>query len=177
MSKDTFFLSEGSDKVMRCAQILAFLMHNVEVPVVMRQTIKCAALFFKLVEFNDLKLHQSTILEATKSSELLKGIENQFLLQTLKQIGQKISNTKETPAVEEKEEKLYVVYANVNCSDEDYSFLITTLYHWETLYPTFTLELPKDPSEIVVKPAKPKEEEKKDADGASDPLLPEQKIA
>jgi hypothetical protein len=37
---------------------------------------------------------------------------------------------------------------------------LTALYHWETLYPTFTLDLPKDPAEIVVK-AKPKEEEKK----------------
>jgi len=48
-----------------------------------------------------------------------------------------------------------VVYANINSSDEDFSFLITALYHWETLYPTFTLELPKDPSEIVVKSKDP----------------------
>ncbi len=33
------------------------MMHNVEVPVVMRQTIKCARLFFKLVDFKKLKLH------------------------------------------------------------------------------------------------------------------------
>jgi len=44
-----------------------------------------------------------------------------------------------------------VVYANINSSDEDFSFLLTALYHWETLYPTFTLDMPKDPSEIVVK--------------------------
>ncbi len=42
---------------MRCASILAFMMHNIEVPIVMRQTIKCARLFFKLVDFKNLKLH------------------------------------------------------------------------------------------------------------------------
>jgi hypothetical protein len=42
---------------MRCASILVFIMHNVEVPIVMRQTIKCAKLFFNLVDFNTLKLH------------------------------------------------------------------------------------------------------------------------
>jgi hypothetical protein len=60
-----------------------------------------------------------------------------------------------------------VVYANINSSDEDFSFLITALYHWESLYPTFTLDYPKDPSEIIVKSAAPpkdllaKEESKK----------------
>ncbi len=47
-------MSEGSEKIMRCAQILVFMMHNVEVPIVMRQTIKCAKLFFKLVDFTKL---------------------------------------------------------------------------------------------------------------------------
>jgi hypothetical protein len=57
MDTHAYFLSEGSDKVMRCASILAFMMHHVEVPVVMRQTIRCAKLFFKLVDFRKLKLH------------------------------------------------------------------------------------------------------------------------
>ena len=52
-----------------------------------------------------------------------------------------------------------MVYANINSSEEDFTFLITTLYHWETLYPSFTQDLPKNPSEIVVK-IKPKEENK-----------------
>jgi len=50
---------------MRCAKILIFLMHNVEVPVLMRQVIKCANLFFKLVDFNKLDLH----LKAKKEEE------------------------------------------------------------------------------------------------------------
>ena len=36
VAQEAYFLSEGSDKVMRCASILAFMMHNIEVPVVMR---------------------------------------------------------------------------------------------------------------------------------------------
>ena len=31
-----FSLNDGSEKVMKCAQILAYLMHNIEIPVVMR---------------------------------------------------------------------------------------------------------------------------------------------
>ena len=64
------------------------------------------------------------------------------------------------------EEKQYVVYANINSTEEDYSFLVTALYHWEGLHPTFTLDLPKDPAEIVVKPAAPKQEEEKKAEEA-----------
>jgi hypothetical protein len=36
------------------------MMHNVEVPIVMRQTIKCAKLFFKLVDFTKLQPHAAT---------------------------------------------------------------------------------------------------------------------
>lgn len=59
-----------------------------------------------------------------------------------------------------------MVYANINSSEEDFSFILTALYHWEKLYPTFTLELPKDPEDIVVKkPKQPsKEEEVKKVD-------------
>mmetsp|Transcript_23266 Transcript_23266/g.22849 ORF Transcript_23266/g.22849 Transcript_23266/m.22849 type:complete len:82 (-) Transcript_23266:524-769(-) len=70
----------------------------------------------------------------------------------------KISNQREKEE-EKSDETLYVVYANINSSDEDFSFILTALYHWENMYPTFTLELPKDPEEIVVK-EKAKEEEK-----------------
>jgi hypothetical protein len=45
---------------------------------------------------------------------------------------------------------------------------LTTLYHWETLYPTFTLDLPKDPSEIMVKAEKPKEKEGEEGKAAAD---------
>ena len=158
---EAFFLSEGSEKVMRCAQILAFMMHNVEVPIVMRQTIKCAKLFFKLVDFTKLQPHA-----ATKVEDPLLYDKNQFLVETLRQIGSKISNTSEGSTKKKDEEKQYVVYANINSTEEDYSFLVTALYHWETLHPTFTLDLPKDPNDIVVKPAAPKQEEEKKGEEA-----------
>jgi len=84
--------------------------------------------------------------------------KNQFLIETLRQIGSKISNTQQDNITTKKkeEEKQYVVYANINSTEEDYSFLVTALYHWESLHHTFTLDLPKDPAEIVVKPAAPK---------------------
>ncbi len=96
------------------------------------------------------------------------------MIETLRQIGAKISNTpsqeidsrdsKVGEETKQSEEKQYVVYANINSTDEDFTFLITALYHWETLYPTFTLDLPKDPNEIVIKEKSsdaPKSEEEK----------------
>ena len=62
-----------------------------------------------------------------------------------------------------------MVYANINSSEEDFSFLLTALYHWETQYPTLiTLEQPKDPQDIVIKSTvkeekKPASEEEKKA--------------
>ena len=155
---------------MRCAQILAFMMHNVEVPIVMRQTIKCAKLFFKLVDFTKLHLYATTAIE-----EVTLKDKNQFLIETLRQIGSKISNTQQDntsslTSKKKEEEKQYVVYANINSTEEDYSFLVTALYHWESLHPTFTLDLPKDPADIVVKPAAPKEEEKKAEEAKQAPV-------
>jgi hypothetical protein len=60
-----------------------------------------------------------------------------------------------------------VVYANINSSEEDFTFLLTALYHWESLYPTFSNDFPKDPKEITVK-TKPKEEAKKEGSDAED---------
>ncbi len=97
------------------------------------------------------------------------------MIETLRQIGSKISNTQQdnTSSITSKkkeEEKQYVVYANINSTEEDYSFLVTALYHWESLHPTFTLDLPKDPADIVVKPAAPKEEEKKAEEAKQAPV-------
>jgi hypothetical protein len=78
---DTHFLSEGSEKVMRCASTLAFMMHHVEVPIIMRQTIKCAKLFFKLVDFRKLKL-QGQALQVSAPLEL--GGDNEFMKETLR---------------------------------------------------------------------------------------------
>lgn len=79
---------------MRCASVLAFMMHNVEVPVIMRQTIKCASLFFKLVDFTKLKLHNLAIPNFSETLiEESNLTANEFLMKTLRQVGAKISNT------------------------------------------------------------------------------------
>lgn len=65
------------------------MLHNVEVPAVMRLTIKCATLLFKLLDLKKLKL--PTISSSFESFS--KGsVKNEFLLETLKTIGQKIGN-------------------------------------------------------------------------------------
>lgn len=45
------FLVDGNDKVARCTQLLIFLLHNIEIPVIVRQTIMCAKKLFKVVDF------------------------------------------------------------------------------------------------------------------------------
>ena len=49
---------------------------------------------------------------------MFKETPNQFLMETLKQIGVKITNTKgstdKPTKTDDHEEKLYVVYANIN---------------------------------------------------------------
>ena len=83
-----YFLSAGSQKVIRCATLLAYMLHNVEVPSVMRLTIKCASLLFKLLDLKKLKLPNASALES-----IVKGsVKNEFLIETLKTIGQKIGN-------------------------------------------------------------------------------------
>ena len=129
-------------------------------------------MFFKLVDFKKLEMHLNAKQLQQQASLLFEKADNKFLNETLRQIGSKIQNTHEIESNPEKlnkeegeEEGQYVVYANINSSDEDFSFLVTALYHWENLYPYFTLDLPKDPKEIVVKSKKQassKEEDKKD---------------
>ena len=52
-------LAVGSNKVMRCSSLLAYMLLHVEVPAVIRLAIKCAKVFFKLVDLRKLKLFYS----------------------------------------------------------------------------------------------------------------------
>lgn len=81
-------------------------MHNTEIPIVMRQTLKCARLFFKLVDFKKLALHypSSALAQLISNVETNNGdTPNQFLVETLLKIGQKVSNT--LPASEKSQVK------------------------------------------------------------------------
>lgn len=48
----------------------------------------------------------------------------------------------------------YVVYANINSQIEDFSFLVTVLYHWEELYPAICPTQPSDPKPLLQKASK-----------------------
>lgn len=88
----TYFLSAGSSKVIRCASLLAFMLHNVEVPAVMRLTIKCASLLFKLLDLRKLKLQVTSGSQSPLEDYIKDSVKNQFLIETLKTIGCKIGN-------------------------------------------------------------------------------------
>ena len=144
---------------MRCARLLSYLMIEFEVPIVVKQAIKCARIFFfGLVDFSKLDLsfteELKNALESQESnSELLKTIKNEFIANSLQRIGSRVSLSHQDPVQnsqehkdsekeESKEEdedktndKKYVVYANINSQNEDFTFLVTALFHWENLYP------------------------------------------
>lgn len=106
---------------MRCAKLLAYLMIELEVPVVVRHAIRCARIFFfGLVDFEKLDLYQagdwgkvlskmaepeeeqeqvepkSSLTESNQEkvdTELSSCCQNNFILATLKKIGERISNS------------------------------------------------------------------------------------
>ena len=54
------------------------------------------------------------------------------------------------------------MYANINSQNEDYTFLITALYHWELRRPAIAPTQPTDPKLFMQKSSKPVKKEKAD---------------
>ena len=155
---------------MRCARLLAYLMMEFEVPVITRHAMRCANIFISgAIDFQKLKLYPSSLV-SDLSKEIDLNCNNKFLLASLRKIGNSIlGNQKqqepkakvkqiepksaETAAeeseVQPEEEQKFVVYANINSQIEDYTFLITALYHWEQLHPAIKPTQPTDPSKFV----------------------------
>ena len=61
--------------------------------------------------------------------------------------------------------KRYVVYANINSQNEDFTFLVTALYHWERLHPAIRPTQPTDPAPFAQKSSKAAKKEKPAAAG------------
>lgn len=88
-------LAVGSNKVMRCSSLLAYMLLHVEVPAVIRLAIKCAKVFFKLVDLRKLKLFYSEAgTEKIAIKDLQGGKEQRdFLTEAFRTIGAKITNS------------------------------------------------------------------------------------
>jgi hypothetical protein len=56
--------------------------------------------------------------------------------------------------LDDTEGKKYVVYANINSQTEDFTFLVTALYHWEKLRPAIGPTQPADPAVLAQKSTK-----------------------
>ena len=86
---------------MRCSSLLAYMLLHIEVPAVIRLTIKCAKVFFKLVDLRRLKLVYNESEEKTPLQ--LKGMldsnlsmdQSDFLTEAFKTIGAKITNSRD----------------------------------------------------------------------------------
>lgn len=74
--------------------------------------------------------------------------------------------------VSDKDERKFYVYANLNMPrEEDFTFLVTTLWHWYSKYPHASLQLVKDPAEIAQEPPKSIEKSKTMKINISQPKL------
>lgn len=75
--------------------------------------------------------------------------------------------------VEASKESGYCVLLHLNIPhEEDYSFLITALHHWEQKHPIYTNKLHKSVSEIVKKVAPPKKAPKTEKEFKDEKLPP-----
>lgn len=128
---------------------------------------KSAQKLFKQVNFQELELIET---EEQKDEKTEIKSENKFLKQTLKKIGEKLSNYEEEQkkvGEESKEDSNFALYAHMNQTEEDYTFLLTALYCWESVDPTFSKDFSSDPATIRQK-AQPKKQEEKKAENEGD---------
>lgn len=107
---------------MRCAKLLSYLMIEYEVPVIVRHAVRCARLFFfGLVDFHKLvpfRLSSPKITEAEKEdgqkdsgqqvairkserAGLSSSCPNQFLVELLRKIGQRVAGAQDRPELPE----------------------------------------------------------------------------
>ena len=100
---------------MRCAKLLSYLMIEYEAPVIVRQAIRCARIFFfNLVDFEKLQFYQKHQVremfnqlqidaeppnqiglkkcDQNHEGDLYNCVSNKFILKILKKIGHRISN-------------------------------------------------------------------------------------
>lgn len=90
------------------------------------------------------------------------------MMTALKKIGERISGknnkleaVKSEKYQEEPEEEKFVVYANINSQQEDYTFLVTALYHWEMMHKHIQNGQNQDLSKIKIAKGKGKPKKKK----------------
>lgn len=111
---------------MRCAKLLSYLMIEYEVPVIVRHAVRCARLFFfglvdfhKLVPFrlSSLKITEGEKEDGQKNSDqqvairksekvgLSSSSPNQFLVELLRKIGQRVAGAQDRPELPEIKEE------------------------------------------------------------------------
>lgn len=101
-------LAVGSKKLTRCASLLAYVMLKIEVPSVVRLAAKCAKVFFKFVDLQEISMYKpdqasdamgKVLLLQPQSSEniatVVKSEPVDFLEEAFKVIGAKISGAEE----------------------------------------------------------------------------------
>ena len=92
---------------MRCAKLLSFLMIESEKPIIVRQAIRCAKVFFfNLVDFDQLQFYDKDKIKSISKTplefeetcdedhtgELDSCCQNKFIVAILKKLGHRISN-------------------------------------------------------------------------------------
>ncbi len=126
----------------KTCSLLCYLMHISPTPLIVRLASKCAQLLYKFIDVTQISTDGiiKTVMIPTEGSEFskLSRVPNNFVIQTLKKIGEAAIirftqgyNSKPTP-------KEFYVLLNLNSNEDDILFLLTAFYHWENLHPSFT---------------------------------------
>ena len=121
------------------AKLLAHLLIDFEVPAVVKAAVRCARpFFFGLVDF-------SKLLPYNMNSDGKISSGNAFMTTSLRKIGERICGASDSTPPKEK----YQVYCNINSQQEDYTFLVTALYHWEERHGVIVPTQPTDPTKFL----------------------------
>jgi hypothetical protein len=143
----------NKDLLNRSCTILGFVLMNIEAPAVIRTASKCAQIVFKHITPDSLVIPSLSPLSTSQTSQFMNSKSDKkenAVLQFLKRIGQYVSiinpnsetiSSSPTSSVEGEElypseEKSYVVYMHLNHEEEDLTFILNALYHWEEMHPT-----------------------------------------
>eukprot|EP01022_Parablepharisma_sp_SALTPOND_P017236 TRINITY_DN2714_c0_g1_i1.p1 TRINITY_DN2714_c0_g1~~TRINITY_DN2714_c0_g1_i1.p1 ORF type:complete len:4242 (-),score=491.35 TRINITY_DN2714_c0_g1_i1:9625-22350(-) len=135
----------------KCASLLCYLLHISPAPCIVRLASKCAQLLYKFIDVDSIPTNGVIPLPAIISDSAIAGSfasRNNVVAHTLKRMGQVVMMRNCAPSSGSSSKVTapeYYVIISLNSNETDSTFVLTALYHWENLHPTFTECYPQTP--------------------------------
>jgi len=135
----------------KCASLLCYLLHISPAPCIVRLASKCAQLLYKFIDVDSIQtegiIPLPSITNDCKIAESFAS-RNNIVAHTLRRIGQfsMMRNVHPASEVNGTSNPEYFLIINMNSNENDATFLLTALFHWESIHPFFTETYPQTPS-------------------------------